>query len=327
MYIKSLSLFWLFSVPTLTVGSTISSLFVIRQGTDELGGCGSYLPTLETWLSESKALVNSGLQALANAENPSAAEYDVARRYLWSYFRATGDPDAMTWVKDYLLEAKNFLDGTSTRLARTPHLYCNDKWLKKLSRSDAAWDTSRDETIMKVNPEDGSMVPMTIEEVPLYQNYLWEKKNNLLVRNKLVPYWSDDLLEYIFDIGYGSKSYCTTSNKNMGATQQQTNPNTITLCPSTFTNHDGVDGLGSATPKAGLSIMKVLPRSATLYHELFHLVLGNDETPDITSPKDSWTKQQTMLKNPTTIPRDYDETNAQLIRRNPESYMFFCVGY
>jgi preprotein translocase subunit Sec61beta len=33
-----------------------------------------------------------------------------------------------------------------------------------------------------------------------------------------------------------------------------------------------------------------------------------------------------MLKNPTNIPRYYDETNAQLIRRDPESYVYFCVG-
>jgi hypothetical protein len=102
----------------------------------------------------------------------------------------------------------------------------------------------------------------------------------LLVSNKPVPYWSDDLLEYIFDKNYRRTSSCVQSKKKkLGATQQQTNTKTITSCPSTLTNR-GVDGLGSATPKARLLVMKVLPRSATLYHELLHLLLSHDETPD-----------------------------------------------
>ncbi|KAJ9194026.1 hypothetical protein DTO164E3_4709 [Paecilomyces variotii] len=343
MFFKSLIFFWLFSVPVLTVDSAISTLFVIRQDTDELGGCASYLPSpLETWLSESKALVNSGLQALADAQNPSAAEYNVARRYLLSYFGASDDPDAVALVKgeisghratfanqtsdyiaEYLKEVKDFLDGTST-LDEIPHLYCNDTWLRKLDRFDVAWN-KQGEDIMKVSP-DGSMAPMAIEEVPRYEQYLWEEKNGLLVRNnKNVPYWSDELSEYVFDQNYGGKTYCTKSKTNLAAAQEQTSASTVTLCPSSFTNPKGVDGLGSATPRTGLSIMKVLPRSATLYHELFHLILGQGDTPDITY---SWTQQRTMLdKKPTAIPDGYDMTYEQLIRRNPETYVFFSVGY
>jgi hypothetical protein len=87
-------------VPALSADSTIESLFTVKKDTDGLGGCASYLPDpLETYLSEAKDLVNAGLQVLADANNPSAAEYNVARRYLWTYFRATNDVEAMDLVK------------------------------------------------------------------------------------------------------------------------------------------------------------------------------------------------------------------------------------
>lgn len=46
------------------------------------------------------------------------------------------------------------------------------------------------------------------------------------------------------------------------------------------------------------------------------------------APKDTWTQQRTMLDGkPTAIPNGYDMTYEQLIRRNPETYVFFSVGY
>ncbi|KAL1863514.1 hypothetical protein Plec18167_000607 [Paecilomyces lecythidis] len=336
--------FWLFSVPGLAV-VPITSLFVIRQDTDDSGGCATYLPLpLETWLSESRALVNSGLQALADAQDPSAAEHAVARRYLQSYFRATDNVDAVTLVQgetsshratfinqtsdqiaDSLNAVKKFLDGQPTDLLETPHLYCNDKWLTKLRRTDIAWDKQGYE-VMKVLP-GGSMAPMIIEEVPAYQRFLWKEnsKGKLVENKKFVPYWSDDLSEYIFDQNYGGKTYCTDAKRNLAATQEQTSASTITLCPSSFTNPNGADGLGSVTPITGQSIHDVLPRSATLYHELFHLVMGPDDTPDITY---SWSDQQkTLATKGTRIADGYDETWEQLFRRNPETYVFFSVGY
>jgi hypothetical protein len=178
------------------------------------------------------------------------------------------------------VKVKNFLDGEWP--TETPRLYCNDQWLTKLSRLDEAWDTEKHETLMK-QESDGSYVPMSIEEVDDYREFLWEENlNGMWSRNKNIPYWSDDLGEYIFDLPYGSKTYCTISKWNLAATQQQTIPNTVTLCPNSFSNTRAVDGLGSAAPQQGLPIMKILPRSATIYHELFHLTIGNDWTPDIT---------------------------------------------
>lgn len=164
------------------------------------------------------------------------------------------------------------------------------------------------------------------------------------MRNSLVPYWSTDLSQYVFDGNYRGKTYCTASKDNLGATQDQTLPSTVTLCPSSFTNEKAQESLGAAVPKVGLPMAEILPRSATFYHELFHLLVGNAGTPDITCKSsipwplpaylplliphaDSWDTQESMLKEPDNKENVYKITNAGLIRRNPESYVFFSAAY
>ena len=177
-------------------------------------------------------------------------------------------------------EVKDFLDGNWDRA--TPRLFCSDKWLTKLERTDAAWDTDKQETVMEEGP-DGTFAPIAIENVKNYQPDLWEEDaEGLWSKNKEIPYWSDDLKEYVFDEDYEGKTFCTFSEENFGLTQDVTVPATVTLCPSAFTNPNAVVSLGSEAPKAGLSIANILPRSGTLYHELFHLTVGVIDTPDIT---------------------------------------------
>ena len=81
--------------------------------------------------------------------------------------------------------------------------------------------------------------------------------------------------------------------RNKAATQHETTASTITLCPSSFGDKNGklttskvvklrspaLNPKGrSATIPNKQEITSVLPTSATLFHELFHLVLGNDDT-------------------------------------------------
>ncbi|KAF9237797.1 hypothetical protein DTO013E5_10205 [Penicillium roqueforti] len=79
------------------------------------------------------------------------------------------------------------------------------------------------------------------------------------------------------------KTYCTVSNSHLGATQHETTPSSITLCPSAFTNDKAGETLRDKEPAKGLSITDILPQSGTFYHKLFHLTIGNEQTPDITS--------------------------------------------
>lgn len=124
--------------------------------------------------------------------------------------------------------------------------------------------------------------PMAIEDVPDYQEFLWtySTETDLWTRKKLVPYWSDDFLEHFMDGSYGGKTLCTASKKSLGATQDRTVAATITLCPVSL-NGNSPGALGAVTPSKFLSIQKVQPKSATLYHEVFHLALGTRATPDV----------------------------------------------
>ncbi|PYH81857.1 hypothetical protein BO82DRAFT_414754 [Aspergillus uvarum CBS 121591] len=323
MRIPSFLLFGLFAVPVLTADPALTTLFVVKDQTDDQGGCMSKIDTLQTWLTESRTLVASGLKAISDAQDSSATTYNVARRYLAAHFQADpSNADALATVQGYLTQVSDFLSGKTT-LSSTPRLYCSDTWLTKLSRDDVAWDSDGD----VVMQEDGGGVsaPIAIEDVDEYDSELWRtQKNGKVVATKNVPYWSADLKEYVFDVNYNGKTYCTSSAKNLGATQDQTIPSTITLCPSAFTKTAAVATLGAKTPAAGMAIGDILPRGATFYHELFHLVLGTAETPDLTY---SWVDQQNRLKEATTIPDGDDENYGQLVRRNPESYVFFSVGY
>jgi hypothetical protein len=176
----------------------------------------------------------------------------------------------------------NFLEGLSTVPGGTPRLWCNDKWLIKLKRTDAAFDGDSSKKLTTIK-QDGSLAYVEIQDVSVYEHHLWViQADGSKVSNGLVPYWSEDEKEYVFDSDYNGKTFCTVApGVNLGATQEQTTRRTVTLCPDGFKNSLNTVSLGSRSPKSQ-QITKVVPRSATLYHELFHLVLGNDHSPDFT---------------------------------------------
>lgn len=183
-------------------------------------------------------------------------------------------------VTGNLQKVQKFLQGTPLPLDQTPRMYCHDTWLKKLRRTDSAFDGDSSHYLKRIN-EDGSESEIPIEDVPDYRNMLWKlNEKDEVVSNGYVPYWSEELKQYVFDSDYGGKTPCTSDS--VGAAQDMTRPSTITLCPLGFSNTAGGSvTLGSKTPK-NKGIMDVLSRSVTFYHELFHLVLGSADTPDTT---------------------------------------------
>jgi hypothetical protein len=94
---RLLALFWLFLVPVLCADPAIDKLFVIKK-TDVGGGCKSRWQAVETYLAESRALITAGLQAIEHAKDSSAKESNVAKRYLYTYFRAD-DAASITFVE------------------------------------------------------------------------------------------------------------------------------------------------------------------------------------------------------------------------------------
>jgi hypothetical protein len=139
----------------------------------------------------------------------------------------------------------------------TPWLFCDSSWLEQKSRTD------------KIEECD--------EEVEIQNSE--EYGSQLKAAKILVPYWSSDLDQYIIDQAYGEGGLCGASGE-LGVTQGVTEPKTVTLCPRAFTRTDVQTDFG--VDAQGKKLSDVLSKSATLFHELFHLVLGNDDTIDAT---------------------------------------------
>ncbi|KAH8435061.1 uncharacterized protein LDX57_012690 [Aspergillus melleus] len=98
MDLRSFLLCWLLIVPAIA-DTTIASLFEVNLDNDANAGCKSRAKTLETWLSESKALVEAGLKVFSHAESESNDEYSVAVRYLKTYFNLTPGGSGTSLVK------------------------------------------------------------------------------------------------------------------------------------------------------------------------------------------------------------------------------------
>jgi hypothetical protein len=170
---------------------------------------------------------------------------------------------------------KGFLNGQAlpNSAAGKPLLFCGDGWLVKQKWTD------------QVNDQNGA---------PIYQNgkpfSIFDQASSGVANQwmyfydeTLVPWYSTKLKGYLF--GLGSR-YCTRASNgavNLAGTQDLTPRSTMSLCPISFAaNADtGVPTLGGTVPKMGDFIQKSTSLSVTLFHELFHLVLGNVATPDV----------------------------------------------
>lgn len=93
MQLKPIVVCGLLSAASLAAGQTIGSLFKVNLDNDEAGGCSERSTLLAQYLQESKDLATAGLQAITHAQDSSAAQHDVAKRYLRAYF-GVGENDA-----------------------------------------------------------------------------------------------------------------------------------------------------------------------------------------------------------------------------------------
>jgi hypothetical protein len=163
-----------------------------------------------------------------------------------------------------------------------PWLFCDDSWLVQFTRTDFCFEkgTLASQQQYLTTEIDGVKKPVPVQDVDLYFGYLYTvDEKGVTQPSALVPYWSDDLMQYIFDTTFGGNTYCTAADTHYGVTQDQTIPGTITLCRAAFSNQGNSVYLGSWNP-IGKIIAHALPRSSTFFYELFHLVLSSRDTPD-----------------------------------------------
>jgi hypothetical protein len=160
--------------------------------------------------------------------------------------------------------------------AGTPLLFCDDTWLDKKKWAD------------QVNDQNGTpIINQDGEPLSIYNQASSGVDNQWMSfyrakKPRLFPWYSTKLKEYIFDRG---RRYCARApdgSVNLAGTQDSTPRSTMSLCPTSFkvSGDTGVETLGGTVPNEGDFIQKSTSLSITLFHELFHLVLGTVATPD-----------------------------------------------
>jgi hypothetical protein len=156
-------------------------------------------------------------------------------------------------------------------------------------------------------------------------------------------YWSYKHNAYIFDGSYGSLSagYCSNGG-NAAATQHRLDPSSITICPKAGFGANAATNsasnlatikyvgrgavapnpiphanIGSATVPKNQQLNNVQPTASTMYHELFHLILGNTATYSAIGEV-----YDVVGRGPNVVGLAYDYAIM-----NPESFALAAVAY
>lgn len=105
MQLKPVVVSGLLSAASLAAGQTVGSLLKVNLDNNIAGGCGTRSTLLAQYTQESKDLATAGLQAITHAQDSSAAQHDVAKRYLQAYFAVReNDVTALAFVKGARLQ-------------------------------------------------------------------------------------------------------------------------------------------------------------------------------------------------------------------------------
>ncbi|RYP69855.1 hypothetical protein DL771_005866 [Monosporascus sp. 5C6A] len=270
-------------------------LFEVDFSTNARGGC-QYVgeAAMDSYVADSLTLALSGVQLMddyANGGNPEA------ERLVHALFKGSRRTDR-TKVRQSFEAVRDFLRGSRT----IPDV--------------------RDPKGNPIpNPNTGG--PVLIRDVPdLAQQ---QRDATRALGQQAFPYWSLKHNQYLFDQEYDvnpALGYCSDPG-NQGVTQDIIQPSSITICPIVFTVRRGIRSVqpnpirkqdvdaGRVDPAQ--KIGDVLPTATTLFHELFHLVLGTSDT-----------------KPPGGELYDFSgaiRLNVGTSAQNPESFAFAAVAY
>ncbi|KAI0384727.1 hypothetical protein F5Y04DRAFT_293050 [Hypomontagnella monticulosa] len=308
-----------------TPAKSITDLFQISVDSTVGENCARYgTDRLQQSLNDALTLCNEAIDGMNDYinSNRGSATLLEARRLINAYFRNPPVADRPTLLSNYQKVANWITSGGPVNNGQNPNkpwLFCSDSWLLRKSMSDQAFDKNG----QPVTNGNGS--PSLISDNP---NYVaaQQKETNAQDGDQAYPYWSSVLNTYVFDVAHGPSAtdgYCTAPG-NKGATNHEGMFSVVTICPQSFTGV-GIRSV-TATPIAKSQIKRgtppagaqplgaVLPEATTLFHELFHLVLGFQ----------------------TTLPDDGIEEYGtsemlQIIRvdaaQNPETYIAVATAY
>ncbi|KAJ3577379.1 hypothetical protein NPX13_g3186 [Xylaria arbuscula] len=258
-----------------TQGVSVGDVFDVKTGTTN-GGCDG--KNIDAWFADTITLANTAAVGAAATDQDS-------RGYLKTFFNI-GPQDDATQAGGPIGQVIEVLNLNTLPPGGKPRLFCDSHWLQEQQWDDVAFDA-----VTGLPRADGKKV-----------------QDIFTMETGLNPFWSDDLRQYL---KASPGDYCSSNVLNLAATQDQTRPSTVTLCVDNFstTQGDTLANIPSVTKK-GVSVSTLQVHSLTLFHEMFHVVLGVASSPDHSYVLNS-------------IVRFGTKKAVQ----NPESYTMYALAY
>ncbi|KAI2632599.1 hypothetical protein GGS26DRAFT_82786 [Hypomontagnella submonticulosa] len=308
-----------------TPARSITDLFQVSVDSTVGGNCAQYgTDKLQQLLNDALTLCNEAIDGMNDYinSNRGSATLLEARRLINAYFRTPPVADRPNLLSNYQRVANWITGGGPVNNGQNPNkpwLFCSDSWLIRKSMSDQAFDINGQPV------QNGNGSPSSIADNPDYVA-AQQRETDAQDGMQAYPYWSPVLNTYVFDVAYGplaTDGYCRDPG-NKGATNHEGMFSVVTICPQSFTGV-GIRSIAAnpiqksqirrGNPPAGAQPLgNVLPEATTLFHELFHLVLGFQAT----LPEDGIEEYGTSEM-------------LQIVRvdaaQNPETYAAVAVAY
>ncbi|VBB82073.1 Putative protein of unknown function [Podospora comata] len=304
----------------LTVGVEIYDIFDVERNAANNGGCGARMATLDVWLSDSLESLDVALTAIDNYRQNVGV-----RRALSTFFgiRNTGGgatPRAVNDIRNNLAHVYEFLnhhqeDGNFFYDSTYNHLHCDSTFLVPRAPNSPAFDLNGQVIV----DQNGNQV--TIENIPSYHAALDKDA-------RASPWWAGDFTNlngYYFDEQGGN--FC--QGDHLGATAHikplltdgatGTDPSrqhaSVIICPHAFVGSTQPDNYRDANNliAQGTNFALVVPKSATLLHEVFHVVGGDYY---LSGPAETYPLLDAL---------NLASRRSGLARQNPENYVFFVA--
>ncbi|KAG4280585.1 hypothetical protein FPRO06_11918 [Fusarium proliferatum] len=293
---------------------SIDSVFNVKQGVVGVGGCTSYKSKLNRWWTDARKLVDA---ALSYAQDDSVD----GPEYIYTFF-ALDPPPADARYREILIatlqSVKNFIDGDLHLPTGKPWLFCSSKWLERMDWDDVAYDK---ETGDKFTGDDAKKVRDVVDEPTPPPDEANQPEE--------FPFWSSDVREYLMD---EADDYCSKKVdgviQHFGATHEAPTWKSVTICVSNLPWNAKNDHLRlGAIQNEGKSIVEYRAQSMTLFHELFHIVLGNADTQEHEKSYDlDYIANPRKEEGEDPGDEDQDIISTQEALYNPESYTLYALS-
>ncbi|KAL2148020.1 hypothetical protein VTI28DRAFT_76 [Corynascus sepedonium] len=259
--------------------------------------------------------------AISTTANIGQNERAQAQRAATTWLSALNDADRGVAL-DTFNRIRDFLDrGANADHPQKPAwLFCDDNWLVKHQWNNPV-QNSAGNFILVPTGNGATRFKLIREQYPtrFAQNPL------------LLPYFAESIGIYVLDADYGSRSYCRVGH--LGATQDESpGAATMTLCPRSFISRapDAPARNLGADAGRGAGFQRYAPPSLTLYHEMFHLVLGAGQSNDVEVDENVGNavgdiNTRLIATSAAEAAADGDREELEDILRNPESYTWFAL--